>query len=197
MTHLRTIAVASVLTFAAPAFAQQERVTVYLTNINVTALADLATAKKVAADILHSAQVDVQWKFGGQPKTVAGEILQIEFLEEAPPRFGTNAMAYATPYRSSGTCIHVFYRRVQRMRSRQMAPVLLGHVMAHEIAHVLQGVARHSDSGVMKAVWESADYDVMALRPLPFTAEDIDLIRGHWVSRSTPGLASPSPGGRP
>ena len=30
---------------------------------------------------------------------------------------------------------------------------LLGHVLAHEIGHVLQGVARHSATGVMKGRW--------------------------------------------
>jgi len=197
MRHLRTIAVATVLTFAAPAFAQQERVTVYLTNINVTNIADLAKAKKVAADILHSAEVDLQWIFGGLPRTVAGETLQIEFLADTPPRFATNAMAYATPYRQGGTCIHIFYRRVEHMSSRQITPVLLGHVMAHEIAHVLQGVARHSDSGVMKTSWDSADYGIMAVHSLPFTAEDIDLIRGHWASRSKTRPASSNPVSRP
>lgn len=197
MKHILTCAVAAALTFVAPAFAQHERVTVYLTNINVTSVAGLAKAKKVAADILLSAGVDVQWKLGGLPRAATGETLQIEFLEDAPPRFATNAMAYATPYLSTGTCIHVFYRRVEHMRSTQIIPSLLGHVMAHEIAHVLQGIARHSGSGVMKANWDTADYDIMAVRSLPFTAEDIELIRNHWASRSTPGPPSSSPRSQP
>jgi hypothetical protein len=193
MRHLRTIAVAAVVTLAPPAFAQQERVTVYLTNINVTDIAVLAKAKKVAADILHPAEVDLLWKFGGLPRTVDAETLQIEFLEDAPPRFAANAMAYATPYRQGGTCIHVFYHRVEHICSRQITPALLGHVMAHEITHVLQGIACHSVSGVMKASWDSADYDIMAVGSLPFTAEDIHLIRDHWVSRITRGPASSNP----
>jgi len=54
---------------------------------------------------------------------------------------------------------------------------LLAHVMTHEITHLLQEVAWHSATGVMKAHWNLRDYSEMAWRPLPFTQEDIDLIR--------------------
>ncbi|MCX6629969.1 MAG: hypothetical protein NTW28_20320 [Candidatus Solibacter sp.] len=54
---------------------------------------------------------------------------------------------------------------------------LTAHVLVHEIAHVLQRIDRHSDSGVMKAHWSQADYEVMARKPLPLAAEDIILIR--------------------
>ena len=52
----------------------------------------------------------------------------------------------------------------------------MGHVIAHEVMHILQGVARHSESGVMKANWTGADYQRMAWKPLPFTEEDVLLI---------------------
>ena len=43
--------------------------------------------------------------------------------------------------------------------------------------HVLEGVSRHSDRGVMKARWEPADFRAMASRPLPFAAIDVLLIQ--------------------
>jgi hypothetical protein len=55
-------------------------------------------------------------------------------------------------------------------------PVLLGHVLAHEITHILQGVARHSAEGVMKAHWTEDDFAEMSFKPLRFTEEDITLI---------------------
>jgi hypothetical protein len=42
-----------------------------------------------------------------------------------------------------GTRIEVFYERVRRMVGPRRFPSLLGHVLAHEIAHVLQGVDLH------------------------------------------------------
>lgn len=56
-------------------------------------------------------------------------------------------------------------------------PCLLAHVMAHEITHMLQGVSRHSLTGVMKPRWDRNDYSQMAWRPLAFTEGDIALIQ--------------------
>ena len=41
-----------------------------------------------------------------------------------------------------------------------LVPALLGHVLAHEIAHLLEGTDLHSDSGIMKARWNSSDYEM-------------------------------------
>ena len=58
-----------------------------------------------------------------------------------------------------------------------LVPYLLAHVLVHEIGHILQGIDRHSGSGVMKARWSSADYHEMARLHFGFTQEDIELIR--------------------
>ena len=60
---------------------------------------------------------------------------------------------------------------------RPFVYVLLGHVMAHEIAHILQGVARHSERGIMKERWESSDYKQMLKGSLRFTEHDAILIK--------------------
>jgi hypothetical protein len=57
-----------------------------------------------------------------------------------------------------------------------MVPCLLAHILAHEITHVLQGINRHSVSGVMKAHWSNGDCLDMAGKPLAFTEEDVYLI---------------------
>jgi hypothetical protein len=49
-------------------------------------------------------------------------------------------------------------------------------VLTHEITHILQGVSRHSKSGVMKAHWDAVDYQDMTWRALAFAPEDIELI---------------------
>jgi hypothetical protein len=58
-----------------------------------------------------------------------------------------------------------------------MSGKLLAHVIVHEVTHILQGVVRHSDSGIMKAWWSPKDYEQMERAPLAFTADDIDLIQ--------------------
>ena len=34
---------------------------------------------------------------------------------------------------------------------------VLGHVLAHQVTHVLQGIARHSAEGLMAALWSTED----------------------------------------
>jgi hypothetical protein len=86
---------------------------------------------------------------------------------------GAQALAYATPLKESGTCIHLFIDRIARQdREPRFASALLAHVMAHEITHVLEESGRHSESGVMKACWSQHDYREMRRHPLHFAPED-------------------------
>jgi hypothetical protein len=81
------------------------------------------------------------------------------------------ALAYALPY--EGTHITVFYDRIAK---GAYPSTVLAHVMVHEITHLLQGIGRHSETGVMKARWTVRDMIGMGMTPLPFTREDVDLI---------------------
>jgi hypothetical protein len=48
--------------------------------------------------------------------------------------------------------------------------------MAHKITHILEGVKRHSDTGIMKATWTPDDTREMARHPMTFAAEDVNVI---------------------
>jgi hypothetical protein len=90
-------------------------------------------------------------------------------------------MAFALP--KERVHITVFWDRVQHAKSFVSTSVLLAHVLVHEITHILQGIGRHSDSGVMKARWTGEDYEAMVRKPLPFTSDDIELIRRGAAAR--------------
>jgi hypothetical protein len=53
---------------------------------------------------------------------------------------------------------------------------LLTYVLIHEITHILQGVAEHSPTGIMKAHWAREDHYAMWNGVLSFTPADIQLI---------------------
>jgi len=92
----------------------------------------------------------------------------------APADYPPDAWASAEVY--EGVHITVFWDRIEHPARVAPVAVLLAHVLVHEITHILQGIDRHSDSGVMKANWTRKDYAEMASQPLPFTPEDIFLI---------------------
>jgi hypothetical protein len=97
----------------------------------------------------------------------------------------TGAFAYSLPY--GGRHIVVFWDRVLRKVGSSVAPILLAHVLVHEIAHILQGVSRHSKTGIMKATWGPEDYFQMRTKPLEFTDEDVALIHRGLAARSLAG----------
>lgn len=100
--------------------------------------------------------------------------LRISLFNGDPAEYRPEMLGYAMPY--EGTRIVVFWERIEAMAPNREATQLLAHVIAHEIAHVLQGTSRHSASGLMKAHWDRTDIRNLYWKPMPFTEEDVDLI---------------------
>jgi hypothetical protein len=105
--------------------------------------------------------------------------LTVEVIPQAPASFNDDALAMAMPYTDSGVRIVIFYNRLDRVLRGHGAPqeAILGYVLAHEIAHVLQGDQRHSKTGIMRAHWTDNDFKQMGIRVLTFTPEDVQVIR--------------------
>ncbi len=88
------------------------------------------------------------------------------------------AFACSFPYDLVRPRIIVMYERVRfyTRRPRLFQP-LLAHTIAHEIAHILAARETHSEAGIMKEHWTSADFDRMEIAALEFTASDVDSIQ--------------------
>ncbi|MDE3165353.1 MAG: hypothetical protein KGN36_06070 [Acidobacteriota bacterium] len=86
------------------------------------------------------------------------------------------ALAHAQPYDNSAP-IRIYYSRIRAYNSSVSREALLGYVLAHEVGHVLQGVVRHSEAGVMKAYWSAIDFDRMRVASLGFDRRDVELMR--------------------
>jgi hypothetical protein len=135
------------------------------------------TARTLATKMFANIGVTVDWR---NRRACPAEAILISLADHTPENRLRGALAYALPY--EGVHIRVFYDRIRRF-PRELVPRLLAHVLVHEISHILQGIDRHSKSGVMKAYWTFDDYHTMLVKPLRFEDQDIDLIRG--------GLAAP------
>ena len=153
----------------------------------------LGRAKYMAGKVLAGADVTVKWAKGERPRDAqqefCGERLTIAFDAKAAPGYAPQAMAFTRMNAGSSTEIHIFYDRVSVFPDRARMPEFLGHVLAHEIAHVLEGVSRHSSDGVMKARWGERDCAELVRNPLPFAAEEVELIRSHFVGRTASTVA--------
>jgi len=104
---------------------------------------------------------------------------------------GAEALAFAQPYEGR---IVVFLDRVDELNRNRGLSVLasvLASVLVHEITHVLEGISRHSSTGIMKARWDYRDYFEMSRKSLPFAPEDLNLIyNGLKVPRVAPAVVT-------
>ena len=146
-------------------------------SVNVD-LRTLAEAQWVTSRIFGAAGIRVEWKVGDPHRNETAAI-RIQLDTKAEPGLHTDTAGYAQPF-ARGTAIHVFCDRVLHTGPQRLGPLLLGHVMAHELGHVLEGVDRHSPTGVMKAHWTRDDYDDMLQHPLVLAPEDVRMIRDYW-----------------
>ena len=143
----------------------------------------IENAGMMATTMFSRIGVNLEWHDSG---ACPSEAIRISLSDATPKDLHPGALAYATPYGDAH--IVVFRDRIRTNVRPQVVPALTAHVVVHEITHILQGFSRHSSSGLMKAHWSPHDQETMAVMPLPFTAEDIDLIRRGMAWRE--GLAS-------
>jgi hypothetical protein len=150
-------------------------ITVYLVDRRTDSIWPVAMAERYSSRIFATAGVQVEWRSGRPAETLSptGMTFVVELVDRTPEAFHRSAMAYALPY--EGVHIVVFFDRVEAM-DKQFPGCVLGHVFVHEITHLLEGVSRHSETGVMKPSYTLADVKRMRSVPLQFAKEDLILI---------------------
>ena len=140
-------------------------------------------ATMIADQILAGADVRLNWRANLDPCLgEAVKAVQVDLSWNRPPGELPGALGYAQPF--GDAYVRVFCDRIQNSVAPEREPHLLGHVLAHEITHVLEGTNFHAVSGVMKAVWDIGERRRMTVQPLKFTATDILLIRRRVEGRA-------------
>jgi hypothetical protein len=134
-------------------------------------------ANAQATAIFAEIGVRIDWK-AGRPhrRSACPREIELTIVPAAPADAQPGARAYTD---LSDGAVTVFFDRIRPALANwpRLAPLLLAHVFAHEIAHALQRIDRHSETGIMKAQWTYQDYRAMEERPLRFTPLDAGLIR--------------------
>jgi hypothetical protein len=136
-------------------------------------------AQVLAVRMFAAIGIALEWAKGKPTGESAQPPIIIEVRTGAPENFKPGSLAYALPY--EGSHITVLVDRIENMGAPSN---VLAHVMVHEITHILQGLSRHSATGVMKERWTAWDLSGMRWRPLPFTPSDIELIYSGLTQRA-------------
>jgi hypothetical protein len=152
---------------------------VILENSSAVDWTVLSAAKLTAAEILETGGVKLRWSTKGQKAACDPAVIRLRLEPSSQPEQVPGALGFALPYARGGTTVTVFLDRVRPLLARgQNSPgAILGHVLAHELTHALQRIARHSTEGLMKAAWNEDDFQAMTVRPMQLTSADAALIR--------------------
>ena len=167
---MRPTALMLLAALAAPAGA----VPLCLSRLTLADNSAVARAQAIVTRVFASAGLSVEWLSPRQCRTVPVGALRIVLDATVPSRFGPESLGYSLPYAASSD-IHIFYDRIRQGHPTDYS-ILLGHVMAHEICHVLEGIERHSSAGLMRPMWTAGDYMEMHHGTLLLDPEDIQLI---------------------
>ena len=138
----------------------------------------LMGVRPLASAIFARIGVGIDWREPNSCPAGVG-VIRVEWSYDSRRYPHAEALAFAKPY--AGTIV-VFVDRVQEM-DRSGVRFVMAHVLVHEITHIIEGIDRHSASGVMKAHWNADDYFAMRRKPLMFAQEDIDLIHAGLKTR--------------
>ena len=181
------------VTTAAPKAASAEKLTVYLTDQANVDPCLKSTAKAQAQQIFARYGISLRWKDGRRPASNFDGSIAIELVHNAPSLDLATAHALAHAKMKEGVSIAVFWDRI---RYKHHAAAVLAHVFVHEITHLLQGVPRHSETGIMKGNWNRLDFAAMVpgatqgVEPLQFETEDLELIREGLANRKARAVAA-------
>jgi DNA-binding PadR family transcriptional regulator len=132
--------------------------------------------------ILGAIGVDTSWTCI-PPPSPAGFIVHVSIvpqLADWPSDRWTHPLGVAvTGDGDQNERIYVFYDQVVEFAggSPVRVDVVLGHVTAHEIGHVLLPQTSHSESGIMRSPWDALDMGNADNGRLLFTAKEGALIR--------------------
>jgi hypothetical protein len=150
----------------------------------------MASAEVTASRIFRQAGLLVTWltcapSLETTPESLAGtetefpSHLEVRIVSQpknaSPSTFGVSYLGAD----GTGCYSDVFFTRIVKLHSisRQDIGAILGHVMAHEIAHLLLGMNSHSPFGIMRAQWQKEELLKASKGELLFTLKESQLMR--------------------
>jgi hypothetical protein len=153
-------------------------VTLHVTNYAAISPKELAAAEAYATAIYGAAGIQTVWtETPWAPGETRSPHLRVVILGremtakmcKKESQFGESVMGIATDGATddSGRIAYVFADRIYQRAWQYLAQfhLGLGHVMAHEVGHLLLGAHSHAPSGLMAADWKPLETHLQTLTP--------------------------------
>lgn len=186
------------LTIALPGFANENatkaQVIINVYNDAQLSSQTLAQAEEEATRIFRKAGIDSVWidcqtlnagtpdaecQHPSGPSHLALRIVPWS-SESGDAIFGVAFISAA----DDSTYADVFYNSAEKLHQECHAgvPKVLGHVMAHEIGHLLLGMNAHSDMGIMRPYWQGPELRSIGMGRLLFSSEQARSMQAKLLS---------------
>jgi hypothetical protein len=93
---------------------------------------------------------------------------------------------------SFATVANVFSHDAEELARRRgfSHGVMLGHLMAHELGHLILGVRSHSVNGIMHVPWQKKELEIIAQGSMLFTSREAQTMRTNIRVRCAADLAA-------
>jgi hypothetical protein len=137
----------------------------------------LESAKAEATEIFARLGIELDWRAQSPARDVHLTIRVINGMVKGTSK---SAMGLAVPNRGGpGSFLFAFLGRVEGFARHHDRPVaqILGHVIAHEMGHLLLPTVSHAKGGIMVAHWDRAQLEQLDRGWLTFTQEEVEDIR--------------------
>ena len=140
----------------------------------------LEQSRHETSRIFEKLGISLVWVEDQMPK--GPRYLIVKIVSKAPGRKNRNPGALGIAAASNtnrATVAWLFYERIDQERKRVGVDLslLLGHVIAHEMGHLLLSHGAHTAAGLMKAGWDMPQAALASQRKLTFAPEQAVAIR--------------------
>jgi hypothetical protein len=147
----------------------------------------LRHAREEVNRIFERFQIGLVWVEDTMPQ---GRFLVVKIVSKAPSQKSQNPnMLGVAAGSQEGLPTHawLFYDRIlnQHRALHLDASLLLGHVMAHEMGHLLLPYGAHTAAGLMKGGWDTTQARLAAMGSLRFDTAQAAIIRARLLSAAS------------
>ena len=168
--------------------ADRSTVRVRLTDLADVSAGTLRHAKAEAIAIFERSQISLEWidAEACDPRCLYVRIIAKPIGKESDDQ-SVVGIAPGTP-EARGRFAWVFYDRICSYSADLGldASQMLGHVIAHELGHLLLPHDAHSLAGIMRPAWDRAQVNGVTKGALTFTPEQAALIRHRLSASASP-----------
>lgn len=187
---------------SAPNGLSVSRIAILVYNYAAISLESVAEAQQVAGRLLETAGVAADWLdcplYPDQaaahpaclvtpgPARLVVRIAAGTMAQRMQPDQETFGFAIQPDDGSFGTVANIFSDRARELVNRRRIAfgVMLGHLMAHELGHLLLGTGSHSSTGIMHAPWQHKELDMLSRGLMAFTPSEAERMQASASARA-------------